>query len=393
MKESNNVIKVIGWILRFVLIAVFAAAGFAGFQYFKNNKIKMERRKPVRQIALVETRRFEPASFQKIVKAQGTVVPARQMSLKSRISSKVTGLSDNFVRGGIVKKGEILAVLDDTDFIIEVAKAKAALEKVTSDLMVEQGNQKIATEEYKLIKKATNGQVAATDLALRKPQLIQARAAVSSAEAVLEKAQLDLSRTKITAPFNSLVLEKRIEPGSLVSTQETIATLVDTAAFHIEVLVPPDKLGLIRTGASTGSSATVRSQYSGQTYPGKVVRFTGQISEQSRMAGVLVMVADPLGLRSSVKKPPMMLGDHVIVEITGPSMENSIAIPQNVVRDRDTLWVLRSGKLEIVKVTPVYRDDTFVYISEGVTSADQIILTDLPAPVNGMLLRTPADQK
>lgn len=208
----------------------------------------MKRKPPVKKIMAVETLSFKSADYPRIIQVMGTVVPDRQVLLKSKVSGEIVFLSPLFVRGGVVKKGETLIVLDDSDYKIEFKKAKSALDKALSDLAIEQGNQKIAKEEFKLINEASNGMVTATDLALRKPQLNRARSSVESAQADLEKAELNLSRIKIIAPFNSLVLEKKVEMGSLVSMQESVATLVSVDTYHIEALVPPDRLSAISMG-------------------------------------------------------------------------------------------------------------------------------------------------
>lgn len=374
-------------LLRIGLPVCLVLAGVAGFYYFKSQEVKMKRKPPEKQAAFVETMTLEPGRFQTYVHAMGTVMPDRQIMLKAKVSGEVRFVSDNFVQGGVMKKGETLLLLEDSDYKIEVQKAQSALDKALSDLAIEQGSQLIAKEELKLINQVSTGEMTETDLALRKPQLAQANAGVKNARADLEKATLNLSRTKIMVPFNALVLEKKVDFGSLVTTQGEIATLVDVDGFRVDALVPPDRLTSLSINENTGSQATIHSQYSEASWQGRLVRTTGKITSKSRMAGVIIHVSDPLGLTGRDKRPQLLLDDYVDVRIMGRLLENVFSIPRSVLRDANTVWVYRSGVLDIKTVSLAWKEKDRVFIESGISPGDEVVTSDLPAPVKGMALQ------
>ena len=312
LKKWSSAVKLL---IKIVLPVCLILAGVAGWNYFKSKELTMKRRPPRKPVIVVETISMTPGNYISSVQVMGTVMPDRQVILKSKVSGEVVSISPGFVQGGVMKKGRILLTLEDSDYRIEVQKAQSSLDKALSDLAIEQGSQMIAKEELKLINEASEGVVTATDLALRKPQLVKAKVAVDSARADLEKAELNLSRTKVIVPFNALVLEKKVNIGSLVAIQGTLATLVDVDAYRVEALVPPDRLSALRISEKTGSEAIIYSQYSKQTWQGKVVRTTGKMTSKSRMAGVIILVPDPLGLKARENSPPLLLDDHVAVKI------------------------------------------------------------------------------
>ena len=382
-------------LMKVILPVCLIIAGVAGWNYFHSQELRMKKKPPEKKAAAVETVVLQPGNYQCSVQVMGTVIPDKEIVLKSNVSGEVVSVSDKFVIGGLLKKGETLLTIDDSDYQIEVQKAKSALAKALSELAIEKGSQFIAKEELKLINEATSEVVKATDLALRKPQLIQAEAAVASAAADLEKANLDLSRTKITVPFNALVLEQHVNSGSLVSIQGSLATLVDVDTYWVEAQVPPDRLTAIRMGRVSGSSATIYSRYSNQTWQGRVIRTTGKMTGKSRMAGVIISVPDPLGLKKGSEKgsknnkiqAQLLLDDYVDIKIMGEIFENVFSIPRSILRDGNTLWLYKSGVLEIKKVIPAWKEDGVVYIREGITSGDIVITSNLSAPVAGMALQ------
>jgi len=373
--------------IKIILPVCLILAGAAGWGYFKSRESKMKRKPPKKQAVVVETISMKPGNYQSSVQVMGTVMPDRQISIKSKVSGEVIFLSSRFVQGGVMKKGETLLKLDNSDYMIEVQKAQSALDKVLSDLAIEKGSQLIAKEELKLMNEASQSVVKATDLALRRPQLAQVKAAIKSARADLEKARLSLSRTIVIVPFNALVLEKQVDLGSLVTVQGTLATLVDVDTYRVEAQVPPDRLAALRTGKDSGSIAHIYSHYSDQTWQGKLVRTTGRMSGKSRMAGVIILVSDPLGLKDKENRAPLLLDDHVNVRIMGEILENVFSISRSILRDKNTVWIYNSGVLEIKEVRLAWKEDTKVYIRSGITLGDIVITSDLSAAVKGMALQ------
>ena len=381
-------------VIRVILPVCLIAAGVAGWKYYLSQGLEIKRRPPNKAVLTVETIQLKKKNYPASIEAMGTVLPARKISLKARLSGEVVSLSDSFVRAGIVKKGEVLCVIDDVDFQIEVEKAQSALDKALSDLSIELGSQKIALEEYKLISQVSGKSVEATDLALRKPQLTQAKAAVKSARASLEKAEINLTRTRIKAPFNSLVVEKNVDLGSLISSQETLAVLVDVDRYHVETLVSPDQLEGLHLASGKRGRAVVSSQYSDRTWDGFIERITGEISQTSRMAEVLIAVDDPLGMKNGkTGASQLMLNDYVAVNIFGRQLDDVFALPRELLRDKNTIWINRDGRLLIQSVSIAWKEKERVFVDNGLSEQDKIVVTDLPAPVQGMALLTAGSAK
>jgi len=374
-------------IIKIALPICLILAGVAGWSYFKSKEMKMKRRQPIKPAIVVETISMIPGNYISSVEVMGTVMPDRQVILKAKVSGEVVFISPGFVQGGVMKKGETLLTLEDSDYVIDVQKAQSALDKAFSSLAIEKGSQMIAKEELKLINEASKDEIKATDLALRKPQLIQAEAEVDRARADLEKAQLNLSRTKVIVPFNALVLERQVNIGSLVTIQGALATIVDVDAYRVEAQVPPDRLEAISISEAKGSEAIIHSQYSKQTWQGKVVRATGKMTGKSRMAGVIILVPDPLGLKDQKNSPQLLLDDHVAVKILGKPLENVFSLSRSILRDGNTVWVYNAGVLEIKEVSLAWKEDGRVFIKSGINLGDVVITSDLPAPAKGMALQ------
>ena len=105
------------------------------------------------------------------------------------------------------------------------------------------------------------------------------------------------------------------------------------------------------------------------------------------MARVIVEVEDPLGLIDD-SKPRLLIGSFVRVEFEGRELEHTVRLPQNLIHENDKVWVFTDeGTLDIRPVDIAMQGRDYVVVRGGLNWADQIVTTEIPAPVQGMLLR------
>jgi RND family efflux transporter MFP subunit len=368
---------------------ILLLGGGAAWAYFHSTAPRIEKQRPQATAAVVETISAESGDVEIVIQGMGTVVASREVTLKARVSGDILRLCPQFVPGGRIPQGAEILRIDPADYEVALAKAGSALEEARADQRIEEGSQTIAREELRLLSETAGDTVLPTDLALRKPQLQQAQAAVASAEADLLQAKLDLKRTVVTAPFNAMITERSVNMGTHANTQDSLVTLVDTDEYWVEVAIPVDQLKHLDLAA--GSKAVVHSQTTAGERVGRAVRTTGSLSDATRMATVIVAVSDPLGLDAGGETQPLVLGDYVSVEIEGRPMTSVLELPRSALRDGDTVWVYADGRLEIRSVNLAWKAGDRVLLNGGVAAGEHIIVSDLSFPVRGMKLTQSAD--
>lgn len=380
--------------VQLILILVVIGAGVAAGTFFKKTAPRTKRRPPVPMAPLVETLTLKSGDHTVRVTAMGVVVPAEEMTLKARVGGQVVSLHPEFTVGGLLKKGQEILQVDDSNYRLALTQAESAVVNSEYALSLEKGRQSVASREWSLL----NGKAKGTDadLALRKPHLKKAEADLSSSRSALQKAHLDLLRTRLKAPFNAMVRTRQVAMGSQIGTQEALAELVGTDRFWVEVSLPVDRLTWIRIprlAEEKGAPATV---FYGADHRlrGDVVRLRGDLTTEGRMARVLVAVEDPLGLDAADReRARLLIGEYVRVSIEGSILEAVITLPRTALHDGDTVWLATAeGTLAIRPVTPVWRDVDTVVVQAGLAPGERLIVSALPAPVEGMPLRTDADK-
>jgi RND family efflux transporter MFP subunit len=374
-------------------LCVLAAGALVAIVLVKTSP-KAERKPPARQARLVEVQPIRFESQRTVVYAMGTVQPAREVELRPRVSGEIVAVSEEFLPGGRFLKGQTVLQIDPTDYELAVRQRESDVADAHSDLALELGQQSVAKREYELL----GEKIAEEDrgLVLRQPQLEKVRAKVEAAEAALEQARLNLDRTHVRAPFNALVRTREVNVGMQVTTANTLATLIGTDEYWIEATLPVDQLRWVEIAngsTETGSQARVLNEAAWgphQHRTGRVIRLLSDLEEEGRMARLLVAVRDPLGLEPGEEEQPrLLLGDYVRIEIEGKELGTVAALDRRHIRGGDRVWIMnKEDRLEIRHVAIAYRGREYMFVTNGVHEGERLVTTDLPAPVEGMLLRT-----
>ncbi|MEZ7196430.1 efflux RND transporter periplasmic adaptor subunit [Pseudodesulfovibrio karagichevae] len=380
-----------------VPLAIVVAAGAGSyFTLVSAPKAKMRPSQVIRQS--VKTRPMARTDHRVLVDVMGTVTAAREIDLQSQVSGKVVKVSDNFVPGGFFEAGEDILNIDAKDYELALREVEAEVTEAEYALKVEQGYQKVSAREWALLQEAGQYTEAEADLALRKPHLAKANADLRAARAKLEQARIDLSRTRVIAPFPAMIESKDTDLGAAVAVQGSLATLVGTDEFWIQASVPVDRLGWINLPSANrpeGSKATIISGGgAGESVrEGRVVRLLPSLEDEGRMARVLIAVRDPLNIEGRPGVKPLLLGSYVSVKIEGDELKGVFAVPRAAFRDNSQVWVLAdNGALDIRTIDPVWKDEENIVIREGLAPGERIVMTDLAAPVQGMLLKAVDDE-
>ncbi|UCD65684.1 MAG: efflux RND transporter periplasmic adaptor subunit, partial [Deltaproteobacteria bacterium] len=340
---------------------------------------------------------LQPEKYTLNVSAMGTVIPAREISLESQVAGEVVYLHPEFTEGGMLPKGSKILEINRKDYELAVQQKKRALSDAEYALKLELGHQDVARKEWDLLYGDQKTDEVESELALRKPHLEKAQMDITAAKAELEQANINLKRTTLTAPFNVLVLSRHVNLGSQVTSQERLADLVGTDSYWVQVSLPVEKLRWVRVPNGQGDSGSrARIIYRGDyVLEGRVVRLLPDLSKEGRMARLLLEVDDPLGMQAEDKKRPMLLiGEYVRVQIEGEELDNVYRIPRSALRNDNEVWLVDDkSKLVIQSVKTIWREEDSVVVQDGFKPGQHLLVSDLAAPVAGMPVRIESEDK
>lgn len=376
-------------------LALLCGAAITFYLLKTSPEAKPRKRPPT--ATLVEVTHVLPGTQQTSISGMGEIVPATRIDLTPMVTGEILETAPAFIPGGYFEAGEQLVRIDSTDYELSVSQLESQYQQAQSDLLVEMGNQRIASKEFKLLGESVSQEEQA--LILRQPQLMKLEAASELALAKLNQAKVDLERTSIEAPFNGVILSRSADLGARVSPSTVLASLVGTDTFWLRMTLPVEQLGWVHIpdhNNQDGSTVKIFSQGTAgnETYrTGKVIRLDAALEEQGRMAQLLIEIDDPLCLKEeNHDKPKLLLGSYVRAEILGKTIATGVRLNREHLHDGNKIWLMDDeGKLEIRPVHIIFREQNHVIINGDVAEGERIITSALTSPIAGTPLKLPGD--
>ena len=117
-------------------------------------------------------------------------------------------------------------------------------------------------------------------------------------------------------------------------------------------------------------------------------RLIGEVDESTRLARVIVAVPDPLGDEG---EQALILGSIVQVEVEAKPILEAVRLDREYLRQSDTVWVMREGKLRIQPVDVRFSDAEHAFIGGGLAAGDRVVTTSLATVVDGLAIRDMAE--
>ena len=340
------------------------------------------------QVPVVKTL---PATLQTVrlsVAAHGTVVPKSESDLVAEVSGRVVHVSDALVSGGFFAKGDVLVEIERIDYEVANAQAKAQLAAARSDVI----GARRAYARYDSLADARSGSQAQKDDALNR--LLVAQAALEEATARKTRAERDLDRTSLTAPYDGRVRTERVDVGQFVNRGEAIATLYSTDYAEVRLPVLDQELAhlpltLARPPVSERPPVGVvlKAEFAGRehTWRAEVVRTEGELDGDTRMVNVIAQVAAPYDPPNGA---PLTVGMFVEAEILGREVADVVVLPRAALQANDQVYLVGTdNRLEFRDVAILRATGETVYIQGGIAEGELVCTNRLEAAVEGELVR------
>jgi RND family efflux transporter MFP subunit len=351
-----------------------------------------ERAEVVARPSAVFVTEAELSPVQLSVTTQGEVTPLTEIDLTAQVSGRITYVNPNFVDGGFFEAGEVLVRLEDADYRLAVTRAEALVAQSRQALVREQAEAELAREEW-----ASLGEGEASPLTLREPQMAEARAQLASAQATLDEARLNLSRTRITAPFEGRVRAKSADLGQYVGPGARLGRVFATNRVQVRLPLTNAELATLNlplafhaNETNPGRPAHLSANVAGQVrnWEGLLVRSESAIDPQTRTMSAIIEVEDPYGEAAEAAGAPLAVGLFVTARIDGRELENAIVLPRSALRGADQVFVAQlDGTLAIHRVTVIDTSAERVVVTAGVEPGDRIVTSPLRGAADGMLVR------
>ena len=369
-------------------LVIVAAAGFGALTMIRNRP-PIETLTPVIEPPGVRVHEVTLGDAPLAVASQGTVQPRTESQLVPEIAGRVTWVAPSFAQGGFFEAGDVLVKIDPFDYEQMLVSARSQLAQARLRLAQEEAEAEVALREWN-----TLGRGDPRELALRKPQLDDARASVAAAEASVERATRDLERADIVAPYAGRVRQKNVDIGQYVRVGDEIATVYAVDMAEIRLPLPDGELAYLDLPLSyrgveqqTQPHVTLRATFAGEqhTWDGRIVRTESEIDSVSRMVHAIAEVADPYAPGPNPNRPPLAVGMYVEAEIGGRTARDVAVLPRQALRGRNEVLVVTPEDRLTFRTIDVLRASTeSVIVRAGLQAGELVAISPLDTPTEGM---------
>ncbi len=332
-----------------------------------------------------------PQTLRLDVPAEGSVEAAVYSELVAEVAGRVLELGPALEEGGFFRDGEVLLRLDDREHRVSFEKARAAVERAESeatlaDLRLDRRRQLV-----------DEGVQSRDDLDASESQARVAHATLRSARADLARAELDLERTTVRAPYAGRVSSVAVDRGQFVSRGTPLASIYAVDRAEVRLPVPDEALAHLgipldfQAGAEpSGPPVVLRAEVAGRDaqWTGAIDRAEGEIDPRTRMVTLVAVVDDPF-FRETERgdTPPLAPGLFVQAEIEGRSVDGAVRLPSGALRAGDQVLVVDGETLRFRAVEVLRRERDTVVVGAGLAAGDEVCVSTLEAATDGMRVR------
>jgi RND family efflux transporter MFP subunit len=216
------------------------------------------------------------------------------------------------------------------------------------------------------------------------------------ARALLSRAERDLMRTRILAPYDGRVRSEKVDIGQFVKRGSPVATIYATDYAEVRLPIHDEELaflnlplGPIPAAANASPAVTLTARFAGAEHQwlGQVVRTEGELDPKTRMINVVAQVNNPY--ETAGNRPPLAVGLFVDAEIHGKSASNIVIIPRAALRaNNQVLIVDANNQLRHRDVQILRQVNEDIYISAGLIDGERLCISTLDNALEGMTVRT-----
>lgn len=210
------------------------------------------------------------------------------------------------------------------------------------------------------------------------------------AQAALARAQRNLERTVIRAPFDGIIKARNVDLGQYVSLGTNLGELYDTRIAEIRLPISNDDLAYLESVDNPDTEVTLSASLAGKenTWSGNIIRSEGVIDAENRMVYLVAEIKDPyLREQKIAGSLPLKYGSFVNAVIKGRTVDGIVKLPRHVVRNDQVVLIDDKNIVEMRHVNVVRSDLENVYIKDSLKTGERVATSHSNTMANGQLVK------
>lgn len=321
-------------------------------------KGKESRTQTLKRELIVSVENAKNETVKQHIESIGSLLPFDSVTVSSEVDGIIKDVKVD--EGYAVSKGDLLALIDDTDYTLEEQRAKASLNQAEANLENTklEFERKNALYQEELVTKQQFDDV--------KTRLALATAELDRAKASLSLTKQRLNKTKIISPLSGTVKEKKVSPGDYVRVGTGLFSIIQTNPLKISFSIPEKDSKKIKIGQQVEIRVDA---YPEEIFNGKLTLIDPHADEKTRTVRLEAQIPNP-----QKRLKPCFFAKVTL--ITGIK-ENVVLIPIISLLyegERIKIFVAEGdiAKERIVKIGQKFGE--YIEITEGLKEGEMVIV-------------------
>ncbi len=324
------------------------------------------------------TATVQNSSLTTSVTATGTIEPVTSVTVGTQVSGIVAHLYVDY--NSIVKKGQVIAELDKTNLLSELASARANLSSAQSNLAYQKSNYERQKTLY------DKGLISANDFEQARLSFEQAQQQVRTNTENVKKAETNLGYATITSPIDGIVLSKAVEEGQTVaasfSTPELFTIAQDLTNMQVIADIDEADIGDVKEGERVNFTVDA---YPDDTFEGRVTQVRQVATTESNVVTYEVVISAP---NADLKLKPGLTAN---VTIYTQELNNVLTVPTKALKftpnekmltkeqsiadcqGASKVWTLEGNVFKAIAVETGLTNGINIEITKGLKAGQKVI--------------------
>ncbi len=366
---KNNIFKIFLFFL-ILFLSIFI------FKFLLSSKPIPMVKKQQDNLLNVNVSKMKIENITPFLTAFGRVKSQRSGTLSFGVSGKIQYLSNNFLDGIIVKKGENLAKLDKTKYLLEVKRLSSDYVELKNQLNIRK--KQLKRNKEMLDKKVISPSKYDDELI----KISQNKLELNRTKINLQQAKKDLSDTDLKAKFDGLISNVNVSLGQFVSSSEIISNIQSVENLEVEFIVPSSIYSNSKT--LIGKLVSVVWESNGielVKLKAKIIRDEGISREKDGGGKIYALI-------KNVKERIIPLGSFVKVIYPLETFNSVIKIPDSALFQNQYIFIESNGVSKKIKVNLLFKGQGYFLTKDFGLDKKNVITNRFSIDIEGKKIKT-----
>lgn len=359
-------------IIGLISLAIIAGA-LIGAGIMEKLKKPQARNTMSASVKTVSTIKVHNTEVQSTIPVTGKLVAEDRVEVFAEVNGTLKTQSKAFKEGNNFSKGEVLLQIDDTEFRMNILSQKSTLlnsfTQLLPDIKIDYPESFDKWNAYLKDFTIEGALLALPEISNEKEKYFLASRNIFGQYYSIKSLEETLSKYTLRAPFNGVVVESTIDPGTNVRVGQKLGEFISPSSYELEVAVSLKDIDLLKTGDVVElTSPDVAGKWNG-----KIKRVSKKIDDATQTVRVFVAVSAN-GLKE---------GMYLSGEIESDLIEDAMEIERKLLIDGEAVFLVDDGALRLTDVE-VMKYGTGTVTVKGLPEGADLLATSLIGAYNGM---------